>query len=67
MDYTNHDGYGLPAVMTVEEAARFLRISRTSLYELVRQNKIPHVPVGRQIRILRDQLLKWLELGGKAG
>jgi excisionase family DNA binding protein len=66
-DQTVHyDDYGLPVVMTIEEAARFLRISRTSLYELIRQGKVPHVPIGRQKRILRDQLFRWLEQSGKS-
>ncbi len=53
-------GDNLPAVLTVEEAARFLRIGSTSMYELCRTNSIPHVRLGRLIRIPRAALLEWL-------
>ncbi len=60
----SRDTHGLPVVMTVDEAAAFLRISRTSVYELVRQDRLPHVSVGKQIRFLRDRMLGWLAEGG---
>src|SRR5437867_478756 len=50
----------LPAVMTVEEVARFLRIGRSAAYELVRLKVIPSVRLGRLIRVPRDSLLAWL-------
>ncbi len=52
----------LPPVLTVEETARFLRIGRSAAYELVRTNSIPHVRLGKLIRIPRGALLAWLEL-----
>jgi len=49
--------------MTVEEAAEYLRISRTLGYQLARQYRIsqgaaglPVVVVGRCLRVPRDQL-----------
>lgn len=60
----NDSGAGLPRIMTVEETARFLRLGRTTTYELCRQNLIPHLRLGHQIRISRDTLLAWLESGG---
>lgn len=56
----------LPAVLTVEEAALFLRVGRTSAYEAVRTGQIPSVKVGRQYRILRAALLDWLGQNGTA-
>jgi excisionase family DNA binding protein len=49
-----------PAVLTVEEAARMLRISRGSCYELIRQHQIPHIRLGRSIRVPRFGLEQWL-------
>ena len=55
----------LPAVLTVDEAARFLRINRKTLYEAVRAGEVPGVVrVGRSIRIGRDALLRWMEGNG---
>jgi excisionase family DNA binding protein len=50
----------LPAVLTVEEAARVLRIGRASAYEAVRRGEIPSVHLGRTIRVPRSGLLLML-------
>jgi excisionase family DNA binding protein len=47
----------LPPVLTVEEAATVLRISRGSAYEAVRTGELPHVRIGRSIRVPRAALL----------
>ena len=50
-------------LLTVEEAARLLRIGRGTAYEMVRQGQLPHVrlgPAGRIIRIPRFGLEEWL-------
>jgi excisionase family DNA binding protein len=46
-----------PLVLTVEEAADVLRISRGSAYEAIRANEIPHIRIGRTIRVPRAALL----------
>lgn len=50
----------LPAVLTVEEAAKLLRIGRGAAYEAVRKGEIPSVRVGRSIRVPRRALLELL-------
>lgn len=40
-----------PAVVTVEEAAKFLRVSTWSIYKLVQADELKAVHVGRRIRI----------------
>ena len=50
----------LPVVLTVEEAAKALRISRGAAYEAVRTGEIPSVRLGRTIRIPRCRLLDLL-------
>lgn len=54
------DLHGLPPVLTVEETARFMRISRGAAYEAVRANEIPHIRIGRTIRVPRAALLALL-------
>ena len=51
----------LPRVLTVDETARALRISRTSAYEAVRTGDIPSVRIGRRILIPRDVLARMLD------
>ncbi|MDC0708770.1 helix-turn-helix domain-containing protein [Stigmatella sp. ncwal1] len=55
----------LSDVLTVEEAAAFLRVNRKTLYEAVRLGSIPGViRIGRSIRISRSTLLGWVQGNG---
>ncbi len=45
-------------VMTVEEAAKVLRISRNSAYEAVKRGEIPSMRFGRLIRVPRAAIFK---------
>jgi excisionase family DNA binding protein len=52
----------LPPALTVDEAARLLRVNRKTLYDAVRDGRVPGVVrMGRSIRIGRDALLDWLK------
>ena len=48
-------------VLTVAEAARFLRIGRNQLYDEIGRGLVPHQRIGRTIRLSRAALLRWLE------
>ncbi len=49
------------SLMTVEEMARYLRISRAKAYALTSSGDIPTVRMGRSVRIRRDRLHEWLD------
>ncbi|RJQ07553.1 MAG: DNA-binding protein [Bacillota bacterium] len=49
----------LPLQLTVEEAADVLRVNRNQVYKLVRQRMIPHIRLGRLVRIPRDEIRYW--------
>jgi excisionase family DNA binding protein len=51
----------LPAVLTVQQAARALNISKNTAYALVRSGKLHSVRIGRQIRIPKDALIEFLQ------
>ncbi len=53
-------GVQQPMLLTVTEAARLLRISRNLCYELIAQDRLPHVRLGRRILIPRYALQQWL-------
>ena len=55
-----------PLVLTVEEAAKALRIGRTAAYEAVRRGEIPSVRIGRSLRVPRHALDKMLGNGNGA-
>ena len=46
----------LPAVLTVEEAAKLLRIGRSAAYDAARRGDIPVIRVGRLLRVPRHRL-----------
>jgi excisionase family DNA binding protein len=48
-------------VMTIEEVMAYLRISRSSLYTLAQEGKIPAQKVGRDWRFPREAIERWLE------
>ncbi len=41
----------LPDVLTVAEAAKFLRVGRNSVYEAIRRNELPSVRIGRRLLV----------------
>ena len=47
-------------VMNVPEAARFLRIGRNQLYDAIGRGLIPHLRIGRTIRLSRSALVRSL-------
>lgn len=50
----------LPNVLTVDQILPILKISRNHAYKLIRDNVIPHRRLGRDIRIPKAELLRWL-------
>lgn len=53
---TRHDA----DMMKVAEAAAYLRISRDLAYELIKTGELPHVRLGRVIRVPRFGLEQWI-------
>lgn len=51
----------LPDVLTVEEAAKFLRISTKTVYALIKTGRLSAYRAGRALRIHRDSLLKRMD------
>jgi excisionase family DNA binding protein len=47
-------------VITVEEAAEILRISRNGAYEAVKRKEIPSIRIGRRVLVPRIALEKML-------
>jgi excisionase family DNA binding protein len=50
----------LPDVLTIDETARLLRISRGLAFAAARRGDIPAVRVGRRLLVPRARLLTWL-------
>lgn len=50
-----------PLVLAVSDVAEILRIGRNSAYDLFHQPGFPGLQVGRNFRVARDALRRWLE------
>jgi len=50
-----------PALLTVEQAARYLALGRSKTYALVANGTLPAVKLGRSVRVPRGRLDAWLE------
>jgi len=48
-------------VMTIDELASYLKISKSTLYKVVREGKIPSQKVGRHWRFRKKAIDRWLE------
>ena len=55
-----------PELLTVDEAAEFLRCRRQRLYDLVSQDRLPHLKDGARLLFRRVDLLAYLGDGGAA-
>jgi excisionase family DNA binding protein len=52
----------LPDVLTVDEAAKILRISRSTAYAAVRKGDLPVLRIGRRILIPKANLMTVLDM-----
>lgn len=52
-----------PDILTVDEMSKALGVSSKTGYQLLRDNKIEHLKVGRAYRIPKAHLLSYLRLG----
>jgi len=50
-------------VLTTDEAAQYLKISKATLLNHIRQRKIRTIKVGRSWRILQSELYRFLKKG----
>ena len=47
-------------IMTVPEVAKYLKISKAKIYYLIQRQQIPHIKIGRNVRVRESDLEKWL-------
>ena len=50
--------------MTIDELSDYLRISRSTLYKLAQEGRVPCKKVGRHWRFRKRAIDRWLEQGG---
>jgi putative molybdopterin biosynthesis protein len=57
----------LPQFLTVEEWRTFMRIGRSSAYDLIRQGILPVIRLGRTVRISREAVMRLIDREGRSG
>ena len=48
-------------ILTVPEVSAYLKISKSKIYYLVSKQEIPHLKIGRNVRIRQKDLQRWME------
>jgi excisionase family DNA binding protein len=56
----------LPQFLTPNEFRILTRIGRSTIYDAIRRGEVPSVRFGRAVRIPREALRRYLEVGGSA-
>jgi len=46
-------------VLTIDELAAYLKISKSTLYKLVREGKIPSQKIGKHWRFIKGAIDQW--------
>ena len=54
-------------ILTIPEVARYLKLSKSKVYGLVATGEIPHIRIGRNVRIRETDLAKWIETSLSSG
>ena len=54
-------------VLTIDDLAAYLKISKSTLYKLAQQSKIPGQKVGRHWRFRKETIDRWLDQIGSDG
>lgn len=52
-------------VLTIDELAVYLKVSKSTLYKLVQEGKVPGQKVGKHWRFKRDVIDRWLDTSAK--
>jgi len=47
-------------LLTADDAAELLSVRRSTVYELARNRRLPHVKVGRRVLFVRSDLAAWI-------
>lgn len=53
-----------PEAMTIDDLASYLQLSKSSLYKLAQDGRVPGQKVGRHWRFRKEVIDRWLDCGG---
>lgn len=48
-------------LLTPIDVARYLKLSKSKVYYLIQRRQIPHIKIGRNVRVKQSDLGEWLK------
>ena len=51
----------LEPILKVSEVAAYLKLSKSKVSLMVQRNQLPHLKMGKSVRIRKCDLLEWIE------
>ena len=51
-------------ILTISDVANFLKIPKSSVYKLIKDDGLPAYKVGKHFRLVEDEVKDWLQQGG---
>jgi len=48
-------------ILTASQVAEYLKLSKAKIYYLIQKRQIPHIKIGRNVRIKQSELIKYLD------
>lgn len=48
----------------MEDVCAFLKIGKSTLYRLIKEERIPYIKVGGSVRFIEEQLVEWVKSRG---
>ena len=50
----------METIYTIPQVAEYLQLSKSKVYYLVKRRSIPHIQLGRNVRIRESDLIHWI-------
>ena len=64
-EFSPKSSYSDDKPLNIDEAAAFLQMPKSSIYQLTSTQKIPFMKIGKPLFFFKKDLLAWLETGRK--
>jgi excisionase family DNA binding protein len=48
-------------IYTIPEVAQYLKLSKSKVYHLVQTGQLPHIRIGKNVRVKESVLNKWID------
>jgi excisionase family DNA binding protein len=48
-------------IWTVPQVATYLKLSRAKTYYLLSRKQLPHIRIGKNVRVRKSDLMRWLD------